>query len=156
MIALWLALMGCGGPAATVVDTSAQPIGLAECAVCGMVVAEQPAPRGQAVHRDGTRAHLCSLGDLRAYVQVPNPRGAPLAIYVETLPADDLALTTAPHAWTPADAAHYVSAPDRGTIMGHPLLAFADRTLAESVAAATSQSVLTWTHLRETPFSQVP
>lgn len=152
-------LIACGGDeAASDVDTSPAAIAHHECAVCGMVVAEQPAPRGQAVHRDGTHAFACSLGDLRAYLQSPNPRGEPVAVYVESLPAgaDPASRVTEAQDWTAASDAFFVPAPDREGIMGEPLLAFADRAAAEAAAAQTGTGVVDWEQLADTPFSELP
>ena len=47
------------------------------CTACGMVIREQPAPRGQLLRRDGTREFLCSIDDLVQYLDVPSPLGKP-------------------------------------------------------------------------------
>jgi nitrous oxide reductase accessory protein NosL len=60
-----------------------------EDAVCGMLVREQSAPRGQVVHRDGTRFFFCSLGDMLVHIGAPFPHGRPQAIFVEVLKPEE-------------------------------------------------------------------
>ena len=133
------ALFGCG------VDESAdgaqgrQPVALAdqEDAVCGMLVREQSAPRGQVVHRDGERSFLCSIGDLLAYLAAPSPHGAPARVLVEVLqPTQDPALShTGPHPWIVAEEGVYVVGIERERIMGAPVLIYRDRAAAGQVIA---------------------
>jgi nitrous oxide reductase accessory protein NosL len=132
------AVAGCeskrGGTAARAA-ASAAPIGLSECAACGMVVREQPAPRGQVVHRDGTRVFLCSLGDLAQYLQSPSPHGDATDVFVEVLtPSEEpTKKDTAEHAWVRAADAHYVVGVARPGVMGRPVLAY--RSPADAEAA---------------------
>lgn len=138
MIALLFVMIGCGGSPSQQVVAEPVPIGLAECGVCGMVVAEQPAPHGQVMHRDGTHVHLCSLGDLRAYVQAPGPRGEPVGVWVEAMPSLE---------WIPAQDAYFVAV-EREGVMGIPLMSYAERPDVERV--------YTWKELVSTPFSELP
>lgn len=155
-----LLLIGCGrggsgeGPAPVV----ATDPGGAECAVCGMVVREQPSPRGQVVHRDGEHEFLCSLGDLRAYVQAPNPRGEPVATFVEVLPQglDLRGMDSGAQAWVPAAEAHYVVGFERPGVMGLPVGSFASAEGAALAASALSGRKATWNALRTTPFNELP
>lgn len=159
MIALWLALAGCGGdgPAAAV-DVGPADLTDAMCAVCGMVVAEQPAPRGQAVYRDGTHLHTCSLGDLRALVQAPSPRGAPVAVYVEDLgPSfDPAANDTAERAWVSVEAAWFVFGAERPLVMGLPVLSYGDEAAARAAAVELGAAPARWEALVATPFNAAP
>ncbi|MCA9662509.1 MAG: nitrous oxide reductase accessory protein NosL, partial [Myxococcales bacterium] len=117
-----------------------EPIDGQVCAVCGMLVREQPAPRGQVVHRDGTRAYLCSIGDLRAYLEDRSPHGAAVQVWVEVLPEDfDPGFPpTAGLPWSAADAASFVVGVERPLVMGRTVLAFADDGAAHAVAARLS------------------
>lgn len=158
MTLLWLAL-ACGGPADhALVDASAAAIGGAECAVCGMTVGEQLAPRGQVVFRDGTHQHVCSVQELRALVQAPSSRGAPVAVYVEALPDDfDVAAgTSAVLPWITVEEGRFVYGASRPMVMGEPALVFADDTGAAAAAHALDAKVLRWPALRDTPFNLVP
>ena len=152
-----LLLVACGQPQAAA-DVSLEPrqAGTAECSVCGMVVGEQPAPRGQVVHRDGQHAFFCSIGDLRAWLQTPSPAGRPERVWVEVLPSDfDVdSRDTSAHPWLVADAAVHVVGVPRGGIMGLPVLSFADPTAAE--AAVPGARTTTWHSLLSTPFNQLP
>jgi copper chaperone NosL len=107
-----------------------------ECAVCGMLVRDQPAPRGVARHRDGTEAFACSVGDLLVYLGAPSPHGRASEVLVEIMePGVDPALReTHAHAWVSADAAWYVLGVERGGIMGPPVLAYAEHADADAAA----------------------
>ncbi len=159
-LVLGVLLLGCGSRAEQGGAAPVQAVdpGGAECAVCGMVVREQPAPRGQVVHRDGTHAFVCSLGDLRAYLQTPGPRGEPVATYVEGLPdgADLHLLDTDPQPWIPAEDAHYVVGFARPSVMGLPIGSFASERGAALAASALSGHQATWDALRSTPFNELP
>lgn len=146
---IWLALLGCGGGAVPTVAVAPEPVGDHECAVCGMTVADQPAPHGQIVYHDGTHAFTCSLGDLRVAVQTPNPLGPPVEVFVEDLGAPG-------ESWIPAGTATFVGGVDRPLVMGLPLLSYADRATAERVADDEGGTVFTWDALRDTPFSRLP
>ena len=153
-------LIACGGPGAPAVDVvvEPQPVFGAECAVCGMMVAEQPAPRGQVVYRDRTHAHFCSIGDLRASLQAPSPHGKATHVYVEALPAAvDPALTnTAPLPWVDAQQAWFVFGAERPLVMGLPVLSFADSEAANAVAKRLGQPVVRWPTVIDTPFHTLP
>ncbi len=152
---LWalLALVGCRGdpaPGAAVVEPTAQAIGVEECAACGMVVREQPAPRGQLVHRDGQRAHFCSVGDMVQYLRAPSRHGKVTAAFVEVLdPAVDPKLTsTALRPWIRAESAGYVVGVHREGIMGPPVLSYAEPAIAAQVAMAHQGQARTWAQLQ--------
>jgi copper chaperone NosL len=153
-----LLLVGCDDAQTAEVDTQPSPIATTSCEVCGMVVAEQPAPRGQLVYRDGTRAHFCSLGELRATVQGRSPHGSPVALYVEALPADfdPAANATAEQSWIPAEGATYLTGATRPMVMGLPLLSFADGAEAQEAATRLGLGVATWPDVRDTPFNALP
>ena len=156
LLAALLLAAACGGAEVeTVVSFESQEPGTAECSVCGMVVAEQPAPRGQVVHRDGHHAFFCSIGDLRAYLQTPTPAGRPERVWVEVLPDGfDLdSRDTSPRAWLSAEEAVHVVGVQRGGIMGLPVLSFAD---AASAAVPAGARVTTWAALESTPFNELP
>ncbi len=149
LIAALLALTACGSkdnderPAA---PAGPAAIETAECAACGMVVREQPAPRGQIVHRDGTRAFFCSLDDLRQYALAPSRHGEIVETYVETV-ADDLDPATTPvdeRPWSDAADAHYVVGVSRPGIMGPPALAYASAAAAQAAAAKHAGRTLVW------------
>jgi len=129
---------------------SAAPIGLAECAACGMVVREQPAPRGQAVHRDGTRVFLCSLGDLAQYLRSPSPHGDVTDVFVEVLSAssDPTRSDVSEHAWVRAADAVYVIGVERKGIMGRPVLAYRSRADAEKAVARAGGEIRGFEEMR--------
>ncbi len=156
--ALWTAplcavlLAGCGSKVdAVAVSQTPDPITTQECDACGMVVIEQPAPRGQVIYRDGTHAHFCSLGDMLVALDARSPHGSAQHVYVEALPADldPAAFSTGAQPWIPAAEATYVSGVVRERVMGAPLLSYRDPTVAASVAAAHHGTVVTWDALRQ-------
>lgn len=160
LLSALLVLLGCGRGSSSDGPTTiaAADPGGAECAVCGMVVREQPSPRGQVVHRDGEHAFLCSLSDLRAYVQTPGPRGEPIATFVEALPvgSDLRKMDTAAQPWMPAGEAHYVVGFDRPGVMGKPIGSFSSEEGAALAASALTGRPATWNALRSTPFNELP
>ncbi|MCO4761361.1 MAG: nitrous oxide reductase accessory protein NosL [Myxococcales bacterium] len=130
-------MAGCGKEQAKVAakPVSAKAIGPAECAACGMVVREQPAPRGQLVHRDGTHVFFCSLGDMVQYIQAPSPHGKATHVYVETLDTkvDPEKPEMGARPWILAGKAHYLLGAKRRGIMGPPVLSFGNQADADAV-----------------------
>jgi len=115
-----------------------------EGAVCGMIVRDQSAPRGQVLHRDGERAYLCSIGDLLAYLDVPSPHGKPELVLVEVMdPSEDpMEAHLGPHPWVPASEPFYVVGIPRRGIMGEPVLVYRTEEEAAQVTAGTSARTL--------------
>lgn len=124
--------------------------GTAECAACSMVVREQPAPRGQVVHRDGTRRFVCSLADLAHYLDAPSKHGEARAIFVEVLDpsADPRRVSAAARPWVRAGQAHFVVGVKRPRVMGKPALAYRTRAEAERIASAHGRRVVDFAALR--------
>jgi len=140
-VALLLGLafvVACGSHegAATAAGTYSVPIADHECAACGMILREQPAPRAQLVHRDGHRAFFCSIADLVTYLEAPSPHGHATAIYVEVMPDDVTAeqLATAPMPLLSADDVSFVYGGMHRPVMGEPVLTFRTRAAAERAA----------------------
>lgn len=141
-VVLCAALLGvaCGPEDGRQAVTDDRPVAIAdqEDAVCGMLVREQTAPRGQVLHRDGTRAFFCSIGDLLVYLGTPSPHGAARVVFVEVMQPDEdpAARHTGPHPWRVADQVAYVVGVERGGVMGAPVLVYDDVEQARTVAAA--------------------
>ncbi len=156
---LVMAWVGCGGSASEVA-ADAVPVAIAdaECAVCGMVVSEQPAPRGQLVHRDGQHKFTCSLGDLRAYLQTPSPLGKPTQVFVEVLPSgtEPQTVSSEPRPWLPAADASYVVGISRPGVMGVPILSFAAPEHSTPALTAQGARQTTWQILEEMSFNELP
>ncbi len=156
---LFVFLLGCGGSAKTVdADLTSHETHGDECAVCGMVVDEQPAPRGQVVFRDGTHKFTCSLGDLRAYVQAPNPLGDPARIYVEDVGENFDIKSSAAVAkpWIDAGEASYVVGIQRAGIMGEPAVSFRSAREAAAFAESSGGRLVSWSAMKTTPFNKIP
>lgn len=117
-----------------------------ECASCGMIIREQPSPRGQLVHRDGTRAFFCSLADLAAYHDMPSPHGRVLGAWVEALPVelDPAAHDVTEQAWIDVNAAHFVVGVAPRRVMGTPALTYESADDASRVAARSGGRALRW------------
>lgn len=149
-----VALGGCKrgeAPDKRAASHAAESFGPSECAVCGMVVREQPAPRGQVVHRDGTRAHFCSLGDMVQYLRAPSPHGKVQASFVEVLDAgaDPRQTSTVERPWQAAEQVSYVVGVTRSSpIMGAPVLTYPTRAAAERVAGAHGGRAQDWSTLQ--------
>ena len=142
------ATLGCGGEEAGSRAETAQPEPIAdhECGACGMIVREQPSPRGQVVHHDGTHVWLCSLADLVAYSAAPSPHGRVEHQWVETLEADvDLDVNdVAPRPWVQVADARFVLGVERESVMGTAALVFASAADAGSAAARLHGRVVGW------------
>ncbi len=137
---------------------SAEPIDVQECAACGMVVREQPAPRGQVVHRDGTRAYFCSLGDMLQYIKTPSPHGAVAQVFVELLDpsVDPNKPRVELRPWAPAEKTTFVVGVPRPGIMGKPVLAYGSAAEAATVAkkhGGEVGEVKSWRQLEALPLA---
>jgi len=141
-----LALLACDRPdrSSAVAPGAPEAIGDQECAVCGMIVREQPAPRGQVVHRDGTRLFFCSVSDLLAYLEVPSPHGRAVDVFVErSLPGEDPRVgSVEPHPWMRAQDAFYAVGGEGPRRMGEPVVVTATREEAERVARTVGARAL--------------
>ena len=126
-------------------------IGTAECGACGMVVRDQPAPRGQVVHRDGERAFFCSIGDMLVYLESPSSHGAPHAVFVETLSVDQAPtdLNTSEQIWRLASSAGFVTGIPRSGIMGEPVMVYTSQEEASRAVSTHGGQSLGWEELRE-------
>lgn len=143
-----VAAIGCGGQEQVSRGAAAQPEPIAdhECGACGMIVREQPSPRGQVVHRDGTHVWLCSLADVVAYAAAPSPHGRVEQTWVETLAADvdPAADEVTQRPWARAEDAHYVLGVARDSVMGTAVLAFASAADASAAAERLHGRVAGW------------
>lgn len=150
-----LALGGCGKDATTAEAAilAPEPIATATCAACGMVVGEQPAPRGQVIYRDGHHAHACSISDLLLVSQTPSPHGAVVAVFVEAQDAagDPIPAATEAQPQHAAEGLTYVRGAKRRGIMGTPVLAFRDGDRARKEAETLGLATSTWAELRAAP-----
>jgi copper chaperone NosL len=146
-----LSLAACGGEerASAGASAHAEPIAEHECGSCGMIVREQPAPRAQVVHRDGTHAWFCSVGDVVAYLGAPSPHGRIEHVWVEVVEADvDLASTDVSEGtWVESTSAHYVLGVARPNVMGTPVLAFASAADAASAASRLGGRPASWSEV---------
>ncbi len=123
-----------------------------------MTVSEQPAPRAQVAHRRGAPVFFCSLGDLRAYLQTPTPRGEPTASWVEVLEDDfePAAMSTAVRPWLPAGQATYVVGIDRPGVMGPAALSFESMAVAKGHLHLPGARTAPWRVVRDAPFTHHP
>jgi nitrous oxide reductase accessory protein NosL len=160
-----LATTGCSSvvePSISADAAVAEDPGFATCAVCEMVIQEQAAPRAQLVLRDGSHKHMCSIGDLRAWVQSPGPAGKPVAVFVEvqSVEAQTSATIDTPTRafgqWLRAEETTFVVGIERPSVMGRPALAFADPKDAATVAERVGGYVASWDALAETSFHLDP
>jgi nitrous oxide reductase accessory protein NosL len=99
-----------------------------------MVVSEQPAPRAQVLHRDGTRLFFCGISDLLVHLQAPSPHGAPVEIFVEVMEVDEdpREIHIGEHDWIRAEEAVYRVGDLRPPfIMGVPVMVYRDAASAD-------------------------
>lgn len=150
-LALVLSLGACSESADGGSSSTASPENFVDepCAACGMFVHEQPSPRGQVVHRDGTREYFCAIADMLAYLEAPSPHGEAVGIYVETLApdAEPSSRDATARPWLPAAEAGYVIGIER-SVMGEPVMSFATAEQARAAATRLSARALDWAALR--------
>lgn len=122
-----------------------------ECASCGMLVREQPAPRGQLVHRDGERLFFCSVSDMVTYLEAPSPHGAVLESFVETLDSGDdpMLPAIAPRPWEKSKNAQFVVGVDKPGVMGRPVLVYPSAEQASAIATKHSGTQADWQKLKD-------
>jgi copper chaperone NosL len=156
MLALLAGLLATGcsqsnGASGTATAPAPSDADVETCSACGMVVREQPAPRGQVVHRDGTRAFFCSVGDLLQYLEIPSPHGKPTAVYSEAMPPEHTLtdLDTEWKPWTAVGDLAFVTDISREGVMGKPVMAYATREAAEKSAATFGGKVKSFTELQQ-------
>lgn len=134
------AITGCGGDESTSAAIAHGPAAIEdqEDPVCGMLVRNQSAPRGQVRHRDGTSLVMCSLGDMLVHLDAPSRHGETPYIFVEVLRPDEDPMEShaGEHPWIPAEEAFYVVGVKRKNIMGPPILSYADAETAAKVASS--------------------
>ncbi len=152
LLILSLALAGCSSnkEAAGAQERHAQDLEHKECAACGMTVREQPAPRGQLIHRDGTQLYFCSISDMLTYLTAPSPHGAAVTLFVESLDKvlDPLVPATEQLPWLDAKSASYVIGVDKNMVMGRPVLSYSSAEHAQDIATRHGGSVVTWKQLQ--------
>ena len=123
-----------------------------ECAACGMIVREQPAPRAQLVHKDGTRHFFCSVSDMATYLTAPSPHGPVTKTWVETMDtvASPLEFDTAKLSWINAADASYVVGIDKKRVMGTPVLVYSSNGKAQQMTKQHGGKAASWADLRST------
>ncbi len=119
-----------------------------QCAVCGMLVADQPVPRVQLLHRDGTRAFLCSASELRPYLVTPSRHGKVRTVFMEALSpkASIHDLGILPRPWTNAQDAYYLLGGPQRKIMGESILVYETRHEAEAARLRLGGHVVNYKH----------
>lgn len=151
LVALGIALSGCKSSSANHAhDNVAKDFDVHECAACGMIIREQPAPRAQVMHKDGTRQFFCSVSDMVTYLSAPTPNGRVVGSWVETMDsvAAPLVFDTKKLPWIPASTAGYVTGIDKKRIMGTPVLVYSDIAGAKRAAKQHGGKSTSWTDLR--------
>jgi len=154
LLSFLLALVACqseDGAAQSKEDLTAKNVDTATCAACGMVVREQPAPRGQVIHRDGSREFFCSIDDLVQYLDVPSPKGRPRKVFAEVLPDEHAMDDMNPswQEWDEADALYFVTGVERPGVMGAPSLTYRTKESAENAAEEFKGAIVTFEQLRK-------
>jgi len=113
-----------------------------ECHLCGMIIEEQPGPKGQLYLRgDSAARKFCSVAEMFAFLLQPEHRERVNAAYVHDVAAGTW---SAPNdeAFVPAREAWYVLGHDQAGSMGHALASFRDKSAAEAFAQQHGGKVL--------------
>jgi nitrous oxide reductase accessory protein NosL len=152
-LAVALLLSACGTPTQSAAALDLEPAAFEThaCASCGMYLREQSAPRGQAIHHDGTRVFFCSVSELVVYTEAPSPHGAIEASYVEVMTVEDdpSAQHLTPHPWQRAETAGFVVDIERNHVMGVPAMAYDSAATAADAAKRHSGTAATWEEFRK-------
>ncbi len=121
------------------------------CAICGMYVSNQAAPRAQILHRNGERAFFCSIGDMLTYNQIPSPHGKAEKIWVEAVAKEmnPAMNSTDISPWVDHMDAHYVTGINRKMVMGYPVLALQSRADSEHLQQSHGGQLAGWEQLLE-------
>jgi len=121
------------------------------CAACGMVVREQPAPRGQVVYRDGSREFLCAIDDLVRFLEVPSSKGKPVKIFAEVMSDDhDIAnMDASTKPWVEVEQLFFVTGVERGGVMGAPALTYQTEAAAKKAAGKYNGKVVSFETLTQ-------
>lgn len=111
-----------------------------------MIVREEPSPRAQLVHHDGTHVWFCSVADEVAYASAPSPHGRVEHVWVETSPVDvdPASVDAAPRPWVAVERASFVLGVTRERVMGESVLAFEAETDARTAATRLGGRVSSW------------
>ncbi|MFA5677359.1 MAG: nitrous oxide reductase accessory protein NosL [Pseudomonas sp.] len=134
VLLLGLTLAACGGKEDAKV--SYDPVQFHsddECHVCGMIIADFPGPKGQAVERDGVKK-FCSTAEMLSWWLQPENNILQAKLYVHDMgqsqwdSPDDSHLVDATQAW-------YVAGTSLQGAMGASLASFANKQAAEDLAA---------------------
>jgi copper chaperone NosL len=111
-----------------------------ECHVCGMVIADFPGPKGQAVEKGGVKK-FCSTAEMIGWWLQPENRHLTATLYVHDMgrsvwdqPDDDHLID--------ASSAYYVAGTQLKGAMGVVLASFADEQAARKLAAIQGGRVL--------------
>lgn len=129
-------LFGCKESKTAQLDTSPQALHSGEeCHVCGMIIAEWPGPKGQALNLHKEEVfNFCSTADLFAWWLQPENKSLQAKIYVHDM---EVAPWSSPEKEHLIDAreAWYVIGSNKMGSMGPTLVSFASQAVAEKFAA---------------------
>lgn len=138
---LALGLAACGGS-----DGPAAPLAPVafhagdECHVCGMVIADFPGPKGEAVAGDGVKK-FCSVAEMIGWWLQPENRGRELKLYVHDMGHGPWERPDDAHLIDATSAYYVVGIPLEGA-MGAVLASFAEQEAAQRLAAQYGGRVL--------------
>lgn len=151
LLFLFLAFISCGSFVSLEKSEThvALPMGSAECSSCGMILRDQPPPRGQLIHRDGEHVFFCSIGDLIHYMETPSPHGAVQEVFIEGLSVDYDFYTNdvSELSWFPTHELAFQVGVERPGIMGVPILAFPKEQTETSKNKDFLQAFHSWAEL---------
>jgi copper chaperone NosL len=111
-----------------------------ECHVCGMVLADLPGPKGQAVEKSGVKK-FCSTAEMLGWWLQPENRQRGARLYVHDMGRSDWEHPDDSHL-IDAASAYYVIGTSLQVSMGVPLATFAEEQTAQGFAEAHGGRVL--------------
>lgn len=150
---LLLALAGCNE--SEQVEQVLEPVAFHaddECHVCGMVIADFPGPKGQAVEKGGVRK-FCSTAEMLGWWLQPENRVLNAKLYVHDMggsswdqPDDEYLID--------ATSAYYVAGTQLKGAMGAVLATFAEEAAAQKLAAEQGGRVLRFEEIDQSVLQQ--
>lgn len=111
-----------------------------ECHVCGMIIAEFPGPKGEAVEKGGVRK-FCSTAEMLGWWLQPENQLLDAKLYVHDMTHGDWNQPSDAHL-IDARSAWYVTGVNLKGAMGAVLASFADESAARRLAAEQGGRVL--------------
>ncbi len=153
VVLLLLASAGCSNNEDAVSDGT--PNDLTRSAVClidGMILADHPGPKGQAIFKDGKHHYFCDTKGLFSSLFDPNYKVKIKQAFVQDFGQREWGSYN--DRWIDAESAFYVMDSKKFGAMGPTLVSFSKRADADSFVAEFGGTVVTFSEITEELFEE--